>query len=148
MRLTILSLMLAILAMLVAPLGCGQLKPDECKSASDGATITINPSSFTVTDPHDVWRTVPFTITVKDADSNPLNSTRIVIFHAYAVPDWHGFVQLYNGSTPVNSPFEACTDDFGVYNLRLDYDAGTAFTGDLEVRSGTAFAIASLSVNQ
>lgn len=127
-------------------LACGSDKND-CSSAPSGATISISPSSYTVTEPHAVWRTVYFTLTVADATGSPLNKTRLNIFHQYAFPDWHGFIQLYDGSTPVNAPFNACTDNYGTYSLRLDYDGASSFLGDLEVRSGSAFATATIQVN-
>ena len=88
-----------------------------------------------------------FTISLKDANGNPLGDTRISISFIWAVPNIVGVVQLYDGTTPVNSPFEADTDDFGVYILRVDFQSGViSYFGDIEVRSGDAFGSASLTV--
>lgn len=120
-------------------------------SAPPGATITITPESFTP--PPDgsaesSWHTQFFTILVKNSDGNPLGNIKITISYPWAVPDSAGLVQLYDGSTPVNSPFDAKTDDFGVYHLRFDYQSGGGlkYKGDLEVRSGSAFKTAAFEV--
>ncbi len=119
-------------------------------SAPPGATITINPATLSVTDgtTEPNWKTRFFTIFVKDSKGNPLGNIKISIFYPWAVPDSAGVVQLYDGSTPVNSPFDAETDDFGAYNLRFDYlsGGGLNYKGDLEVRSGSAFGSASVEV--
>ena len=138
--------------------GCGSLGSDPVTAPPD-STITINPETMTATCTEDpevegdacevaTWHTVFFTIYVKDSDGTPLGNVKITISFPWAVPDSTGVVQLYDGSTPVNSPFDAETDDFGVYNLRFDYLLGGGFTynGDLEVRSGSAYAIATVEV--
>lgn len=65
--------------------------------------------------------------------------TKITIFYPYAVPDSKGLVQLYDGTTQVNSPFDAVTDDKGVYNLRIDYKSGGGlqYSELLQVSSGS-----------
>lgn len=119
-------------------------------SAPPGATITINPATLSVTDEttEPTWKTQFFTILVKNSDGNPLGNIKITISYPWAVPDSAGLVQLYDGSTPVNSPFDAKTDDFGVYHLRFDYQSGGGlkYKGDLEVRSGSAFKTAAFEV--
>lgn len=121
-------------------------------SAPPGATITINPATLSVTDEttEPTWKTQFFTILVKNSDGNPLGNIKITISYPWAVPDSAGLVQLYDGSTPVNSPFDAETDDFGVYNLRFDYlsGGGLNYNGDLEVRSGSAFSSATFEVTE
>ncbi len=119
-------------------------------SAPPGATITINPATLSVTDgtTEPTWHTQPFTIYVKNSKGDPLGDTEIWISFIWAVPDVFSAVQLYDGNTPVNSPFKAKTDDFGVYQLRFDYQLGVgSYTGNLEVRSGSAFGSASFDVS-
>jgi len=134
--------------------GCG-----DSVSAPPDSMITINPNTLTVTctedpevegdvcevaTPHTQW----FTIYVQDSNGTPLGNVKITIFYPWAVPDSAGVVQLYDGGTPVNSPFNTETDDFGVYHLRFDYlfGGGLAYFGDLEVRSGSAYGTATFTV--
>lgn len=132
---------------LISILGCGK---GESFTAPSGSTITINPSSVSVTDGSSTASThsQPFTITVLDSNGKPMNDTEISIFFQWAVPDIAGVVQLYDGSTPKNSPFTAVTDENGVYNLRFDYQSGggLSYKGDLEVRSASAFAKATVEI--
>ncbi len=126
--------------------GCGGGDP---VSAPPDATITINPATISVadgtTEPN--WHTQYFTISVKNSKGDPLGDIEIWISYPWAVPDSAGVVQLYDGNMPVNSPFKAETDDFGIYQLRFDYQLGVgSYKGDLEVRSGSAFGKASFEV--
>ncbi len=119
-------------------------------SAPPGATITITPSTVSITDgtTEPTWHTQYFTISVKNSKGDPLGDIEIWISYPLAVPDSAGVVQLYDGNTPVNSPFKAKTDDFGVYQLRFDYQLGVgSYKGNLEVRSGSAFGSASFDVS-
>ncbi len=140
------SIILPVFMLMV--IGCGT-DDNDCSSAPSGSVITINPSDFTWTDTTSsiTWNTHPFTISVKDRNGNPMNKTRISIYFPLAVPLYPN-VQLYNGSTAVNSPFSACTDNYGVYQLRFDYQAGGGldYFGDLEVRSGDAFQDITITV--
>jgi hypothetical protein len=138
--------------------GCGSLGSDPVTAPPD-STITINPGTMTATCTDDpevegdacevaTWHTVFFTIYVQNSDGTPLGKVKITISYPWAVPDSFGAVQLYDGDNKVNSPFDAETDDFGVYYLRFDYLLGGGFTynGDLEVRSGSAYGIATIDV--
>jgi hypothetical protein len=119
-------------------------------TAPPNATITINPATVLITDgtTEPTWHTQYFTISVKNSKGDPLGDIEIWISYPLAVPDSAGVVQLYDGDTPVNSPFKAKTDDFGVYQLRFDYQLGVgSYKGDLEVRSGSAFGSASFTVS-
>jgi hypothetical protein len=127
--------------------GCGD------SSAPPDSTITINPDTLAMTclceTPCDAtWHTTFFTIYAKDSNGTPLGKTKITISYPWAFPDLYSHVQLYDGSTPVNSPFDAETDDFGVYYLRFDYMlcGMLKYNGDLEVRSGSAYAKATFEV--
>ncbi len=153
-------LLFAICSLFVAVMlwGCGSLG-EECVTAPPDSTITISPDSMTTTCTEDpevegdecevaTWHTVFFSIYVQDSNGTPIGNACITISYPWAVPDSTGVVQLYDDSTPVNSPFDAETDDFGVYHLRFDYLLGGGFTynGDLEVRSGSAYAKATVDV--
>ena len=134
---------LVLLICLTALAGCGG---GGGVSAPDGSTITINPSTMTVTDAVDVWHTTFFDIIVKNADGQPMGDAKVTISFPWAVPDPQAVVQLYDGNTPKNSPFDAKTDDFGVYHLRFDYRTGFKYNGDLEARSGTTLGKATITV--
>lgn len=131
---------------LISILGCG----DGGSSSPSKSTMTINPATVSVTDGSGTVSThsQSFTITVLDSNGKPMNEQEITISFPWAVPDSAGVVQLYDGNTPVNSPFKAETDKFGVYNLRFDYQTGggLAYKGDIEVRSATVYAKASVEV--
>lgn len=135
--------LLVLLICLTALVGCGG---GGGVTAPDGSTITINPSTMTVTDAVDVWHTTFFDIIVKNADGQPMGDAKVTISFPWAVPDPQAVVQLYDGSTPKNSPFDAKTDDFGVYHLRFDYRTGFKYNGDLEARSGTTLGKATITV--
>jgi len=141
-------ILLALLAAVFFMGNCGSVG-DGGVSAPLGATITINPDSVSINDVTTTpsWHTQYFTILVKNSNGDPLGDIEVWISFPWAVPDTAGAVQLYNSKTPVNSPFKAKTDDFGVYQLRFDYQLGVgAYIGNLEVRSGSVFEKASFEV--
>ncbi len=119
-------------------------------AAPPGSTITISPSSVTVTngDATAEWTTQYYTISVTDKDGNPVGDVELSISYIWASPNAYNLVQLYKGSTPVDSPFVATTDEFGSYKLRLDFVSGGGYEykGDLEVRSGASFASSTLEI--
>ena len=141
-------LMIAVLTG-VPMMGCGS---DKGGTAPDGSTIEIRPLDPSVTDkgPTATWSTEYFTITVRDVNNLPLNKVKLNIKFPWAVPDPANLVQLYDkDGLPVNSPYDsAYTDEFGVYNLRFDYmrGGGVSYFGNLEVRSGTAYASTKFTV--
>lgn len=119
-------------------------------TAPTGSTISINPPSLPVTDTNTAsTHTEYFTITVKDDKGNPVQSAEVSISLPVAFPDPLGYAQLYDGSTQKSSPFTATTNADGVYYLRVDYRSGVgvSFTSNLEIRSGSAFASAAISVS-
>jgi hypothetical protein len=139
------------LGMLCFPLaGCGK---SESVTVPQGSAITFNPAEFTVTDGsiQTTWFTRPLTITVLDENGNPLNKAKINIYFPFALPNTPAYVQLYDGSLakPMNVPFDTYTDDFGVCNLIVGFQSGGGleYTGDLEARSGTAFAQIKITIN-
>ena len=142
---------------LIALLGAAVFLVGNCGGVGDGgvsappdATITINPGSVSINDGTTTpsWHTQYFTILVENSNGDPLGDIEVWISFPWAVTDTFGAVQLYDGKTPVKSPFKAKTDDFGVYQLRFDYQLGIgSYTGNLEVRSGSAFGSASFGVS-
>ncbi len=121
-------------------------------SAPPDATITISPSSTSINVGDENWHTTDFTISVMDSYSHPIRDAKLSISLTWAAPDTAGFLQLYDGTTPKNSPFDAYTDRFGVYHLRVDYRAPcisgspAAYNSTLEARSGAVYASATLDV--
>ncbi len=124
-------------------------------SAPPGSTITIDPPSLSITSVSNENGTSPvitatkyYTVSVVDKDGNPVGNVKLSISFIWASPNSSNVVQLYKGDTKVDSPFEATTDEFGSYKFRMDFISGGAYeyTGDLEVRSGAAFASSTLDV--
>ena len=119
-------------------------------TAPTGSVVSINPLSMSVSDTNpSATHTQYFTITINDEKDNPVQNAEVSISLPVAIPDPLGYAQLYDGSTPKNSPFIATTNADGVYYLRVDYlsGGGTSFTSNLEIRSGSAFASATLTVS-
>ncbi|MBI4691553.1 MAG: hypothetical protein HY754_15010 [Nitrospirae bacterium] len=125
--------------------GCGANEG----SVPPGSTITINPSSFDISDSSTTsrWFTTYFTISVKDSNSDPIKDAKITISALHAVPNLD-VVQFYDGNTKVNSPFDAYTDSFGTYTLRFDFQSGGEldYFGNLEVRSGDVYTTATYTI--
>jgi len=144
MRGNVLILTICCLMLNLILWGCGG------NSAPSGSVITVNPSSNTVTDGStDVSsHTLFYTISLVNSSGVPLGHTRISISFIWANPDVINVVQLFDGNTPRKSPFDAETDDFGVYILRLDFQSGGGlkYNADVEVRSGASFAKSTLTV--
>ncbi len=115
------------------------------------ATITVSPTEFELSDgtATATWSTHFFSIVVKDAQGRPLNDVDLDISYVWAVPNSAGYVQLYDGNTPVDSPMEATTDEHGQYHLRFDFQSGggLVYSASLEVRSGSLFGSADFSVD-
>lgn len=118
---------------------------------SPTTAIVISPSSMTVTDSNASasTKTSYFTIVVKDEQGNPVQNAELSISLPGAAPDPLGYAQLYDGSTPKNSPFTATTNAYGVYYLRVDYRSGggTAYSITLEIRSGAFLASTTITVS-
>jgi len=129
--------------------GCGG--GYDIQDAPADATITINPSEFTLSDSSlsTTTHTQYFHIVVKDANGFSLENIRLAIAFLWAVPDIYGIVQFYHGGSPVDSPFYALTDGDGAYILRMDFVSGGTwvYSGTLEVTSGSAYGSADFSVD-
>jgi len=138
---------IALVGLLFIVPGCAD---DDLDSAPAGATITVNPSSFTLTDAtaSAITHTEYFSIVVKDANGFPLKDIKLRIAFIWAKPDYYGLVQFYHGVSKVNSPFNASTDGNGAYVLRMDFISGGAwaYKGTLQVTSGSAYGSADFEV--
>jgi len=139
--------LLAAIVLILAIAGCSGDKI----TAPTGSAVSINPLSMSVSDTHTAssTHTQYFTIAIKDEKGNPVQNAEVSISLPLAFPDPLGYAQLYDGSTPKNSPFTATTNADGVYYLRVDYlsGGGVSFTDNLEIRSGSAFASATITVS-
>lgn len=140
------ALILTICCLLfsVALWGCGG------NGAPAGSVITINPTSNTITDAGtDVTtHTFNYTISLVDSTGKPLGFTHVEISCPLANPDVFNVIQLFDSDTPRKSPFEAVTNDIGVYYLRVDVQTGGGlkYTTNVEARSGASFVSSTLTV--
>jgi hypothetical protein len=139
-----------LLLFLVVAAGCGSSN----YSATSSSTITIDPSTRTVTFAALSSVTTSqdhFTITVKDAAGNPMNNVEITISYPWAAPNTFSDVHFYsdgNLTAAEPSPFKAHTDKFGVYILNYTYDGGGGmeYTGELKAQSGAVVGTATFAV--
>ncbi len=122
---------------------------DGIQDAPAGATITINPSDFTLSDATGLaTHTQYFHIAVKDANGVSLKNIRLRIEFIWAVPDIYGLVQFYRGGSTVDSPFYASTDGNGAYTLHMKFLSGVwEYSGTLQTTSGSAYGSADFTVN-
>ena len=152
MKLTAKSPLVLVLALLIIPIvslpGCG-----DNKSVPDKSTITISPSSWSMTNPP-MDTVANYSVTIRYADGTPIPSARMIITGAYAQPNSSGLYQFYyysdgtqnpNGNAAVNSGYEAQADDYGVYNFSVVI-TGSAFDDTIYVTSGTAVGTATIAV--
>jgi len=114
------------------------------------STISLSPESLDITDagPNQQIHTTYFTINVADNNGIPIKHAKLSISFIWAVPDSYQVVQLYDGDTPVNSPFNTETDEFGVYYLKVDFlsGGGLEYFGDVEVRACGIFGSATVTI--
>jgi len=124
-------------------------------SAPSTSSITIDPAdqtwTFGVTMPVSTNQD-HFTITVKDANGNPMNNVKITISYPWAAPNTNSRVQFYSDGTLAvkePSPFDAVTDKFGAYVLNYTYDAGggLSYFGNLKAQSGSVVGTAKLTIS-
>ena len=148
------SLFLVALITVAMLQGCGK-KDSEC-TAPDGSTITINPASgswdtgglgFYYSQPND-WQVV-----VRLSDGTPMAKACIKVSGNLAVPSTAGAYQFQfypsdrTPNSPVNSGFEAQTDDSGQYTFSTLISAGSGTWKDsIYVTSGANMGTASLEV--
>lgn len=124
-------------------------------TAPSGSTITMNPSSVTITSlSGDVIQN--FSVTVKDKDGKLSNKAQLFISGQAAAPRIPSRYQFYrgvNGNTPVDGGFTAETDNFGIYNFSIKIPAlvdGTtnSFKDNIEITSGGAFVSVSVTLGE
>ncbi len=144
----LLFLLLPLLAIYIT--GCGEANP----AAPSGAVITINPPSFELTTGDTLpvtWRTQYFKITVYEnsTKTKTMSDITISIDFVFANPAERYYVQLYHNGERVQSPLTVKTDKYGTYWLRVDFmsGGGTAFEGQINVRSASAFVSADFTVD-
>lgn len=140
------ALYMLLLFVVVALFSCGG--DDICPPP--GSTITIEPEDVSVTDGGAVTQTHTqfFKIYVADPQERPIEGAKISLFFIWANPDPYNVVQFYDGITPVTSPFSTETDEYGVYNLRMEFvsGGGLEYSGNIEVYSCSVFASAAFDV--
>ena len=140
---------IAFVGLLFIVPGCGG--SDDIEYAQSTDTITINPTSSTISDGTATTTTHSqyFHILVTDAAGSPLRNIELTIEFMWAVPDIYGVVLFYHGGSPVGSPFNALTDDDGAYILRMDFASGGGleYFGNLQVTSGAAYGSSEFEVD-
>jgi len=163
MKLTIKHKQIVILALLFVLFlitlvqGCGSESSSSNCTAPDGSKITITPSSQTFTT-GGVGLAVPtpvdWSVRVAYPDGTVMPKACVTVTGALAVPNGLALYQFqFDPSSvipnvPVNSGFNAQTDDFGNYTFSTLLSAGTGTWSDtIYVRSGTNSGIATISVN-
>ncbi len=154
---------LALVALLLIIPGCGR---DNSEDAPADATITISPSSNTITVAAGYPLTTyssSFTIVVKDKKGTPLNDVDLTISYPWAsTATTTGVVQFYDGvpdggASATVSPMTATTDKNGAYTIWFTYQVGDtapgvadegdlAYKGDFQVTSGSLFSSATFEV--
>jgi len=117
--------------------------------APPNSKIVINPSKLEIKDgtglPVRHYQT--FTVSVLTPNNQPIGYVKLHISFIWACPDTNCLVQLYDGACsntnppanpPKDSPFEAVTDKYGVYNLCFGFlsGGGLEYSGTLDVWSG------------
>jgi len=141
--------------------GCGSKN----SAAPNGATITINPSTLSLTNPYEYGDVTEFySAVVKYSDGTPIPYTGVIVTGSFAVPvvSTELFTspryQFYNSANmPVNNGFEGETDKNGVFQFSiLIYSEVTLtaggplfpniFTDNILVTSGTAQAGTTINV--
>jgi len=133
-------------------------------TAPAGSTITIKPSSLTISIAADT--NLNWTVVVKTPDGIPMpkaclyisgsfafpsNATHTrVHYQFYYYPDGTNYTNgNFLGNIPVNSPFIAQTDDFGQYTFSaLVSAARQTFTGTIVVLSGLNVGTATVTVKE
>ena len=136
-----------LLSFLLIFSACGTSGEKE-NAAPPNAVITISPTahSFDIAGAQ-ITSTEFFNIVVKTAGGIPLEDVALRISFVWADPSSTGLVQLYDGDTPVNSPFYAKTDENGSYIVRFDFEGGgLAYSGTLLVISGSVTKTADFEV--
>lgn len=147
------------LIFIILTIACGTEldSPDSEIIAPPGSTITVIPESreSNIGGPLTFYN-ITYSVTVKSPDNRPVGRAKLLIQYPWAHPVTSYFY-FYDGKCPSSglpselrpSPFEAVTDDYGVYYFCVRYAGGQIGTdpsgnpiyleykGDIEVFSGT-----------
>jgi len=146
----IISLALVALLFIIPGCGGGGGGSNSNTNAPVKATITVNPEEVSVTDGTASIDTTSqfFYIVVKNENGIPYDEVEITISYLWAVPNKNALVQFYDGDDKVDSPMTVETDSNGTYKLRMDFKSGggLAYSGNLQVSSGSVFGSASFEV--
>ena len=132
--------------------GCG--KTDSI-TAPSGSTITVNPSSVSITGPISGDVIQNFRVSIKDKIGNPLNNAQLFIFGMAAAPRTPTRYQFYrevNANTAVDSGYTASTNSFGVYEFSIKIPASVngssnSVTDQIEISSGDAFVSVTVTLS-
>lgn len=144
-RRTIPSLVFAMLTLqllLLAACGDPTVLPSDAKISVNSQTLK-NPPSGT---------SVDFHVVTTYSDGKPMPWAKIRISGTFAEPNSGAVYQFYYypggtnvANTPVDSPFQAQTNEFGVYNFSITVD-GTVFKDTVTVSSGAAIGTGTIEV--
>lgn len=143
---------LTIAAMTLALMSCGV---EETKhTAPYGSTIEIDPPSVTVNGYSlacsGIYDVQLFKITVLDPDNNPMNNAVITVTlnwsPNYSHPSLYA-MQLYDGTTPVTTPYTTTTNEYGIKSLTAYFDVSCDYKGAIEAFSGSAYSKSDIDVN-
>ncbi len=132
--------------------GCGGYDAPlsgEYTSPPEDGSITINPSTIKIKDASGpvVTDREQFQIVVTNADGIPLDNVEVVVSYPWAVPSPAGFVQFYDGDTPVDSPMTVVTDQNGTYIVKFNYlRGGISYEGEFQFISGSLYGSATFKV--
>lgn len=150
-----------LILIVIALQGCGRADTHPT-SVPDGSTITITPTTLTLSKIDNTSQ--DFSVTVKDKNGEPINKAQIQISGAFAEPrnatNTNARYQFYRfpggevipGNIPVNSGFTAETDSNGVYKFSITIygqvgGVPNAFTDNINIHSGTAFGSVTLTIS-
>ena len=150
MKLTARLFSVLVLAFLLAPFalyqGCGNNK-----NIPDGSTITITPSSVSLTNVGE--QVVNFKVVVRYLDGSPVPYANLVVTGGFALPAATAAYQFYwypGGNlvtnTLVDNGFKPQTDKSGVYDFSIVVFGTTAFDDTIYVSSGSVVGSATLAM--
>lgn len=123
-------------------------------NAPSGSSLTIYPSFISITDNGTDNKTQLITASLKDSNGEPLREIDIwvsfsPISNTGSDPGSSPLIQVYDGITPVETPFSVKTDKNGIYAfyVRLRTGGGLSYTTSLEVRSGDNYGSIPITVS-
>jgi hypothetical protein len=150
MKKIILITFLALIGVLALFTGCGE--DSNGVPAPEGTTILINPDGDKVTTTTGACIgtnvSIPFTITVFDAEGERQNNIQVRINLSWAPNSAVAglqVMQLYNkDGYPVTVPFETKTNELGIVDVTVVRDISCEYKGNLSASAGSAFELVEL----